>query len=192
MTRILSALMFPVTLVVAHALAPNAAAQGTPRRYTLRLQTQGWFGLALDCKRCDREPQPGEPRELPVIARVLPDSPADRASLQPGDTILALDGKELSARELRAKLSTTPPSQPVELLMGTSRGRFTYKIRPLQARIRVVAGDSLPVRYHGEFAEVTIDVLSTSVSPVVTRDSTGAMLIRLGEHVLRLQRGKRE
>lgn len=65
--------------------------------------------------------------------------------------------------------------------------RFMYNVRPGDAPVITMGKDTLPLRYRGAYAEVTIDVLSNA-SPVVTRDSTGAVLIRLGEHVIRLGR----
>ena len=55
------------------------------------------------------------------------------------------------------------------------------------AKIEVVGRDTLPVRYRADYAEVTVDVM-TRTAPVVSRDSTGAMIIKVGKHVVRLQR----
>jgi hypothetical protein len=112
---------------------------------------------------------------------------ARHGALQVGDTILAAGEKVVSPPELYALLESAAPEKPLRFLVGTSRGRYTYMIRPTSVPVVTLGTDTLPVRYRGEFAEVTIDVLSDS-TPVVIRDSTGAVLLRIGEHVVRLQR----
>ena len=154
---------------------------------TLTFRPQSWFGFALECGECLTTPTKPSALTLPVIARIWPLGPAERASLQIGDTIAAVDGKELSAAELRSKLGTAPPLTTLRLLVGNKRGRSNVTITSDHAKIQFYKGDSLPVRYRGEFAQVTVDVMSMS-APVVTRDSSGAMLIHVGEHVIRLQR----
>jgi hypothetical protein len=148
-----------------------------------------WYGFAVECGDCERSVSADTTRRPLLISRVAPDSPARRGALQVGDTIFAANDKPVSPRELRALLASATPSSSVSFVVGTSRGRFTYKIRPSSAPKTAVGNDMLPVRYRGEFADVTLDVL-TNASPVVTRDSAGAVLIRMGEHVIRLQRSR--
>ena len=158
--------------------------QQSKQRMTLSLRTPSWFGFALVCGECVTMTA-AQPR--PVIARIWPGGPADRASLQVGDTILAADGKELGGAELRNLLGGATPGTTMKLLVGSRRGRSTVSVTSEKAQIEFFKGDSLPVRYRGEFAQVTVDVMSMA-APVVTRDSTGAMLIHVGDHVIRLQR----
>jgi hypothetical protein len=75
----------------------------------------------------------------------------------------------------------------VKFTVGARRGRSTVSVTSEKARIEFFKGDSLPVRYTGEYAQVTVDVM-TMGAPVVTRDSTGAMLIHVGQHIIRLHR----
>jgi C-terminal processing protease CtpA/Prc len=124
---------------------------------------------------------------MAVITQITPGGPADRASLQVGDTIVAVDGKEVLADDLPKTLSSAPPGTTVKLTVGTRRGRANMSVTSEKAQIQFFKGDSLPVRYRGEFAQVTVDVM-TMDAPVVTRDSTGAVLIHVGQHVIRLQR----
>jgi C-terminal processing protease CtpA/Prc len=162
-------------------------AQPKQQQVTLSFRTPSWFGFALECGECLTMPAKPSALSLPVIARIFPLGPAERASLQVGDTIVAVDGQELSAAELRTKLGTSPPFTTLRLLVGNKRGRSNVNITSDHAKLQFYKGDSLPVRYRGEFAQVTVDVMSMA-APVVTRDSSGAMLIHVGEHVIRLQR----
>ena len=165
---------------------PSAGTSQKPARMTLSFRTPAWLGFALECEDCGNVRAASVPRP-PIITRIWPGGPADRASLQVGDTIMAVDGKELSAPELRTRLASSPPGTTFRLLVGGQRGRSTVSVTSERAELKFLGRDSLPVRYRGEFAQVTVDVM-TMAAPVVTRDSTGAMLIRVGEHVIRLER----
>ncbi len=56
----------------------------------------------------------GDQRGAIVIDVPLPNVPAARAGMKPGDVILAFDGTPVgSAKELIAKVSSTPPEKPV-------------------------------------------------------------------------------
>jgi membrane-associated protease RseP (regulator of RpoE activity) len=156
---------------------------------TIVLRRPAWFGFALDCADCGTaRPGAAATRRFPVIARVLADGPAARASLAAGDTIVAVDGKEMTTAELRLKLEGMRGGDGLRLGVGTRGGRKTVSLRATSGNIEVLGRDSLPVRYRGEYAEVSVDVF-TMAAPVVSRDSTGAMIIKVGDHVLRLHRG---
>ena len=174
--------MLSVAAASTHAQQPSSQ-----KRLTLSFRTPSWFGLAVECGSCLTATSSSGARPMPVITQITPGGPADRASLQVGDTILAVDGKEVLASDLPKTLSSAPPGTTMKLAVGTRRGRSTVSVTSEKAQIQFFKGDSLPVRYRGEFAQVTVDVM-TMEAPVVTRDSTGAMLIHVGQHVIRLQR----
>jgi len=186
----LATLALAVTQIASAQEKSRSATSGSTT-YTLKLRRPAWFGFAVDCSDCGSSGAADTVRRPLVITRVAAGSPADRGALQVGDTILAVNGKAVSPRELRTLVESATPETPLEFLVATSRGRFTYRIRPGHAPVTTLGitlgNDTLPVRYRGEYAEVTIDVLTNS-PPVVTRDSSGAVFIRMGEHVIRLQR----
>ena len=191
MSRILSyvllaTLALPAMQIVSAQEKGRAPTAGSSS-YTLKLRRPAWFGFAVDCGDCAQSAAADTVRRPLVITRVAPGSPANRGALQVGDTILTANGKSVSSRELQALLESATPGGQLQFVVGTSRGRFSYRIRPSDAPVITIGKDTLPIRYRGEYAEVTIDVLSNS-PPVVTRDSSGAVLIRMGEHVIRLQR----
>jgi len=156
-------------------------------KMTLRLRMPSWFGLAVQCGACLTGASSSGARPMSVITQITPGGPADRASLQVGDTIVAVDGREVPAGDLPKTLSGAPPGTTTKLLIGTRRGRSTVSVTSENPEIEFYKGDSLPVRYRGEYAQVTVDVM-TMDAPVITRDSTGAMLVHVGQHIIRLKR----
>ena len=182
-----------LSLAAALLLPLDAAAQaGSPTPGQVRVRrseaaaSSGWFGLGFACAaNCDG-PASRSDTAPAVIARILPGGPADRASLAAGDTILTLGGRRVSGRDVQAALAATRPGSALEMLVGTRRGRFTYRIRKQADSLHDAGGAALPIRYQGEFAGVGVEVL-TRDTPVITRDSAGAMLIAVGGHVVRLR-----
>src|SRR5690349_18679423 len=95
---ILVAMLMPVA---AHVVpAQQKPSQGRPtQKMTLSFRNLSWFGLAVDCGTClTSTAKPGT--QPAVITQISPGGPAARASLQVGDTILTLDGKEVLASDL--------------------------------------------------------------------------------------------
>lgn len=76
---------------------------------------QGWLGIryALDVPRAPNRPE-AEPTM--VILDVQDDSPARRAGVAPGDTVLRIDGRAVSARTL-TDLRALEPGQRVRLTL---------------------------------------------------------------------------
>jgi hypothetical protein len=167
--------MLPV--LVALAVPFRAAAQAP--------SSSGWFGLSFACEGCIGTARDAGSRPA-IITGIVPGGPAERAHLAVGDTVLTLGGRPLPAHEAQSALAAARPGTVVEMLIGTRRGRFNYRVKKDADSLRKVGGAALPLRYQGEFAGVGVDVL-TQGSPVITRDSTGAMLISVGGHVVRLR-----
>ncbi len=63
------------------------------------------------------------PRGAAQITQVAPETPADRAGLQAGDIIVAIDGQQLTNyNELRTTIGTLPPGAEVELIVVNTEG----------------------------------------------------------------------
>jgi hypothetical protein len=167
-----------VTVIM--ALAGEAASAQAPT------PSGGWLGVALSCDGCDGERSGGQRATGPLIVRrIAPGSPAERI-LAAGDTIVRVNGDISDPRRMREVLLATPANAPLEFVLHGARGRYTVKLRKQPDRLVGVGRDSLPLKYQAVFAGVGVDVL-TPGAPVVSRDATGALIIRLGEHAVRLR-----
>ena len=159
-----------------------AAGQGAPS--AARQATSGWLGLALSCTGCDGA---GDRQSLgPLIVRaVAPGGPAERV-LQAGDTIVTVNRTLTDPRRMREALLNTPIDSQLVFELRGARGRYTVHLRKQADRLRKVGAESIPLKYEGSIAGVGVEVL-TPGAPVVSRDSTGALVIRIGEHAVRLR-----
>lgn len=103
----------------------------------------GWIGVgiqeSLDCG--PREDDAGAPEAVPLVRvtecrrvlvteAVFEDAPAAEAGVQPGDTLIAVNGQPLSERRGAAALRSLTPGQPVEVLLGREDGRVSLQVTP--------------------------------------------------------------
>ena len=72
----------------------------------------------------------GACRVPPVVASVVKGAPADSAGLQPGDTLLAIDGVALHTEAGRRAMGDLEEGVPVRLRVGRGEGRRTVSLAP--------------------------------------------------------------
>ncbi len=73
---------------------------------------------------------PVVPAVKPVIGKVLPNSPADRAGLKPGDVILKINGEEITRWEQVVRTIGESNGKEVELLILRNGKQLTLKVKP--------------------------------------------------------------
>jgi hypothetical protein len=140
----------------------------------------GWLGMALSCTGCDGGTDTG-----PLVVRaVTPGGPAERF-LAVGDTIVSVNRTITDPRRMREALLATPHDSLISFEMRGSGGNYSVALRKRPDRMTRVGRDSLPLKYQGAFRGIGVEVL-TGAAPIINRDSSGAMVIRIGEHVVRL------
>lgn len=107
---------------------------------------RGWLGVGLhEVMECREQALPG-PRPCErrlVVAQVAVGSPASRAGVSRGDTLLELDGEPLTDLDPPTRERTFAvlrPGQTVDLRVGRAEGRRTLRVeaarRPASARFR--------------------------------------------------------
>lgn len=140
---------------------------GLPAQHDAR----AWFGFALSCSWCTwtTGPEGGsfEFTEPPVVVAVESRSPAQRAGLQPGDTLVSIDGVGLATPAGWRRFSGARPGRPVRL--GYRRGarefataavpeRWPTAVQPDTPDRTAPKGESAPQRFAGTFAGVNVEV----------------------------------
>ncbi len=110
---------------------------------------RGWLGIRM------RAAAPAEARERGAaggvaVEEVLAGSPADRAGLQAGDLIVALDRKEIATpMNLQREVMVSPPGQ--EVVLEVLRGRDRISLRAVLSAAPAGAGEAAP----GAFTQQT-------------------------------------
>jgi serine protease Do len=107
----------------------------TPRvRVKERIGPEGWLGINYVCE-IKTEALKGElfvtHYGYPLIASVEPGSPADRAGLEAGDTIVAYNGEDVKNRRLSLSKLLKPDTK---LLVKVHRAKESYEIPVIVGR----------------------------------------------------------
>lgn len=103
----------------------------------------GWIGVGiqetLDCgpRRDETEPPEAVPtieargcRRVLVTEAVFEGGPAAEAGMQPGDTLVAVNGQPLSERRGARELGSLRPDEPIAVLVGREEGRVSLRVTP--------------------------------------------------------------
>lgn len=143
----------------------------------------GRLGIALGCDGCDGAA--GSRSGVLIVRSVAPGGAAARL-LTPGDTIVSVNRTITAPPRMRIALMTASPDSALEFEMRGARGHYTVKLRKQPDRLVRIGAEFIPLKYQGTFAGVAVDVLTPGV-PVVSRDSSGALVIQVGEHAVRLR-----
>ena len=144
--------------------APKPVRVGTP---------EGWLGIhyvcAIDSWTKGREMFVRHSGH-PFVASVEPGSPADRAGIQAGDTILAYDNKDVDGRTISLTQMLRPGNR---VTVKIRRGRDTYDIPVTVARRSMYAPDMV-----GSM-RIDIDSLGGEHRVMVTRTPRPRVLVRV-------------
>lgn len=93
-----------------------------------------WLGIRLVPKQVE-----------PAIAHVLADTPAQRAGLSAGDSLVAIGGLRATPSNWRALVEAVPPGEPVEVCAFRRDELMTFRVTP-----RPAPADTCELRLAGE------------------------------------------
>jgi membrane-associated protease RseP (regulator of RpoE activity) len=182
----------PVPMPKRPTVPPPPAPQGPTIRFGFRLQCQDCGYLKADAKGWPywSFPQP------PVLDRVEPGSPADRAGLQPGDRLTHIDGIPLTTPEGGRRLAEIEAGDTVEwtFLRGGERrqvrvtavGIVRNRNKSRHTGAAVDAADFDRVRFAGPIGGAFVEVRGAPVN--VTEDpARGELVIRSHDVLVRIK-----
>lgn len=125
----------------AQGLAPSHRTAVTVRSADGARQQQrrtAWLGIGLSCTRCSYHTE-GKSlsqwvfNEFPVLYQVDPGSPADRAGLRTGDTLVAINGLPLTSARGGQAFANLTPGVAVRLSYRRQGRDHSVAVRPEQA-----------------------------------------------------------
>ena len=93
-----------------------------------------WLGIRLVPKQVE-----------PAIAHVLADTPAQRAGLSAGDSLVAIAGLRATPANWRALVEAVPPGEPVEVYAFRRDELMNFRVTP-----RPAPADTCELRLAGE------------------------------------------
>lgn len=152
---------------------PIVAQQGVPSAK----QEPGWLGFGLACGQCELMRQKGTTtwsfRKPPIVAEVSPGSPAARAGLRVGDTLMALDGVSLVTEDGGARLGKVEAGQRIRL--AYRRGYEGSATLVSGKQPSVAEGDEAgPVQFSGTLGGTEIEVRGEGAR-VLSDQGTGTL-----------------
>jgi S1-C subfamily serine protease len=79
----------------------------------------GWFGFEIECRDCGKEERGGALRfrfrAPPIVVGIMPGSPADRAGIRVGDSLVDVDGIRLTSEAGWPRFAAIQPGQRVRM-----------------------------------------------------------------------------
>jgi membrane-associated protease RseP (regulator of RpoE activity) len=165
------------------------------------------FGFALECVDCQPAgrgrigggrgtgaQEPGRTawtyNQFPRVAGVLPNSLAESSGIRVGDLLTAIDGLSLLTEEGSRRFASAAAGDEVRLTF--ERASKLVDVSLVLGRIatgreqQIASVGQLSARYSGAYGDVDIDIWSDDAVNV-SRDSTGAMLLRTGTTLIRVR-----
>ncbi|MFN9739143.1 MAG: Do family serine endopeptidase [Pseudomonadota bacterium] len=157
---------FAIPASLAREVMRQLLAFGAVRRGTLGVQTQDLDAQLAEMRKIDAN-------RGAVVTRVLADSAAERAGLQPGDVISAIDGKPVGGRADLANLEgLLPVGEAIELRVLREGRPLTLRARLEAPSLRRAAGVDLDRR---------LDGASLAERPPRNGRKSGVMVAAVGE-----------
>ncbi len=87
----------------------------------------------------------GKPVYLPQVGKVLPKSPAAEAGLQPGDLIVAVDGKSISSWQELNEVVRKSEGRPLRLTVKRGDKEITVVVTPRLREVKNIFGETVRV-----------------------------------------------
>lgn len=104
--------------------------------------SRGWFGVGLENITADHPKQPGGDSPVGVlVTRIVPNSPAAKSGIRPGDILIMWDGKPVTdAMEFTLEIARTPVGSKIKAIVIRGGDQMELEVtigqRPEQPAIR--------------------------------------------------------
>src|ERR1019366_3435248 len=176
---------------IVRTLAPTRAQASQPA-HSARAEkpAQAWLGFGIACGDCELMTRNGMStwsfRRPPVVAEVTPGSPAARAGLRAGDTLIALDGVSLVAEAGGVRLSRLEPGQRLTLAYRRGYAGSATLVSAKQPEREAPQEPGGP-GFTGTVGGADIEVRGPGMTRVTLDKATGALEINVQDVTVRVR-----
>lgn len=87
----------------------------------------------------------GKPIYLPEVGKVLPDSPAAEAGLQPGDLIIEVDGQPVSTWQELNRIIRKSEGKPLKMVVKRGDEKIVLTVTPRLREVKNIFGETIKV-----------------------------------------------
>ncbi|HXV74096.1 MAG TPA: RIP metalloprotease RseP [Sphingomonadales bacterium] len=127
----------------------------------------------------------------PVVTAVETGSPAEAAGLQPGDRIVAVEGKTVATFDQIAPIVNVSAGKPLRFTIARGTGTLEFTIVPALVEAADPLGDVIPIGRIGiSSGEYTVRTYSLAGGVVESFRKTGEMIALMGQSFVRIIKGE--
>lgn len=154
---------------IGFAIPSNMANEIIEKLRTDRKVSRGWIGVTIQSVDAQTAKALGLPNtQGALIGDVMPGHPADKASLKPGDVILAVNGEDIvDSNDLSRKIAAVNPGEIAKLTVWRNGAKKDFGVTVAERDTEIAQAKN---SQSGEKNNDVEALLGMSVRPVATED----------------------
>lgn len=156
---------------IGFAIPSNMAKEIIEKLRTDRRISRGWIGVTIQSLDANGAKALGLPdAKGALVGDVVPDHPADKAGMKPGDVILTVGGETIAdSNDLSRKVAAIPPGEKVKIVVWRSGAK-------VELTVKIAERDNLagqtPSPQGGDRKTLVAQMLGLSVRSVTKEDAS--------------------
>ena len=158
---------------IGFAIPSNLAKEVIASLRVDRKVSRGWMGVTIQSLDENTAKALGLPNTKgALIGDVLPDNPAAKAGMKPGDVILSVNGETIeNSNDLLRKIAAIKPRDKAEIVVWRENGKHALSVT-LSERTAGLSGGDSPAEDKPDMKGSVATMLGIAVTPVSREDAT--------------------